>query len=568
MSSGSREGGWRGRYLSLQGLIVLAMLMLCGRVVTLHLFNRDFLQREGDKRTLREEKIPAYRGLVLDRHGHPLAVSTPVVSLWTDPRILARHENRWPELRQALGARWPALETRLREAIVAGRHFMWIRRSMTPVAAQAILDRAVPGVHGRPEYRRYYPAGKVAAHLVGLTDIDDVGQEGMELALDDWLTGVSGVRRVLKDRRGQVIREPDLVRSAEPGREVHLALDIRLQYLAYRELERAVRQHRARAASLVMLDARTGEVLAMVNQPASNPNNRASISPLSLRNRAITDEFEPGSVVKPLVMAAALQSKRYSHDSRIRVSPGYLRVGRSLVRDHRDYGTLDLAGILQHSSNVGLSRLALDLGAESLVSFYQQLGLGQITGVIFPGEAAGSLPVRQHWAPIETATLSFGYGVTVTMLQLARAYMVLANQGQMLSVSLLRRDEPAQAYRVISADVAAHVLTMMQKVVREGTARRARIAGYKVAGKTGTTRKLEAGKYSSKEHRALFAGVVPADRPRIVMVVMVDAPREGGYYGGLVAAPVFAQVARGTLRLLGVPPDGAPDQARGLEAVP
>ena len=534
-------------------------------MVTLQFFNRHFLQQEGNKRALREEKIPAHRGVILDRHGRPLAVSTPVISLWADPRELGQHQGRWPELEQALGDSWPKAHKRLGAAMDAGRRFVWLRRSMTPDAAAAVLERAVPGVHGRSEYRRYYPTGKVAAHLVGLTDIDDAGQEGVELALDDWLTGIPGIRRVIKDRRGQLVRVPDVVRPAEQGREVRLALDIRLQYLAYRELAQAVRRHRARAASLVMLDARSGEVLAMVNQPAFNPNNRSRMRASSMRNRAVTDEFEPGSVVKPLVMAAVLESELYSHDSRVRVSPGYLRVGHSIVRDHRDYGTLDMAGILQYSSNVGLSRLALDLGPESLSTFYNQLGLGQPTGVVFPGEAAGSLPVRQRWAPIETATMSFGYGITVTMLQLARAYTMLANEGRLLPVSLLHRTGTVAAPQIVSEKVAGQVLTMLQQVVEKGTARRAAIAGYKVGGKTGTTRKVESGSYSSEEHRALFAGVVPVDRPRIVMVVMVDGPREGGYYGGLVAAPVFGRVARAAMRLLGVPPDQAAGPVRDQE---
>ena len=540
--------------------MLLAVMVVAGRVAMLHVFNRPFLQNEGDKRTVREERIPAHRGLILDRNGSPLAVSTAVVTITANPKILnePKSKARWNELSKALDIPYAELSRRLER--LKNKGFIYLKRQMRPDDARKVTKLRIPGVYGQPEYRRFYPAGEVTAQLVGLTDIDDKGQEGIELALNEWLAGTPGVMRVIKDRKGQMIREADVLKSAEAGKEVKLSIDLRLQYLAYRELLKTFQENKAKSASLVMLDVKTGEVLAMANQPAFNPNNRSEMNVAGMRNRAITDQFEPGSVVKPFGVAAALESGHFSENSEVNTAPGWMRVGRDTVRDHRNYGTLSLAGILAKSSNVGMTKLTMDIGPEALVSVFQKVGFGQSTGVVFPGESTGVLPVRSKWRPIEAATLSFGYGMTVTTLQLAQAYMVLANDGKAVPVSLIKRDIPAESHQVMPPAVADEVLEMMKSVTsRTGTASRARVDGYEVAGKTGTAQKLEGGTYSKSSHIALFAGVIPADDPRIAMVVMVDGPSAGQYYGGLVSAPVFSRVAGEALRVLGVAPETAGD---------
>ncbi|CAM3553756.1 peptidoglycan D,D-transpeptidase FtsI family protein [Parendozoicomonas haliclonae] len=547
---------YTGRFRLVQAVMVLALLVACGRVAFLHTEDRSFLKGEGDKRTVREEVLPAHRGIIFDRNGTPLAVSTPVISLWFDGRILKKDEPKLPDLAKALGM--PEDELKTKVANSAKRGFVYLGRQFKPREAKAVLGLKVPGVYGQPEYKRFYPAGEVTSQLIGLTNIDDNGQEGIELALDEWLSGTPGEVQVIKDRKGQVIREADVLKSAEPGKEVKLSIDLRLQYLAYRELLKAVQEHKATAASLVMLDVKTGEVLAMVNQPSFNPNNRGAMNIAALRNRAITDQFEPGSVIKPFAIAAALESGRYHANSTIKLSPGRLRVGRDTVKDPRDYGTLDLAGILAKSSNVGMTKMALDIGAEPLVSMYQRVGFGQSTGVMFPGESLGVIPLRPKWRPIETATISYGYGITVTTLQLAQAYAVLANKGVSVPISIIRQDVPEVGEQVMAPEIADAVLDMMETVAsRDGTARRARIKGYKVAGKTGTSKKLEAGGYSDDNYISLFAGVAPADNPRVAAVIMVDGASAGAFYGGVVAAPVFSRVVEEALRVLGVPPDSA-----------
>ncbi len=545
---------YQGRYRCVQFLMVLAVLLVGGRVAWLQVIDRPFLQNEGDKRTVREQVISAHRGIIFDRSGSPLAVSTSVTSIWANPRILKDEPDSWPVLARALKISPKALARRLNNA--SGRGFVYLKRLMEPAEAQKVLDLDIPGVDGLSEYRRFYPAREVAAQLVGLTDIDDRGQEGVELALDNWLAGTPGKMRVIKDRKGRVIREADVLQSAEPGKEIKLSIDLRLQYLAFRELQKAVREHQARTASLVMLDVKTGEVLAMVNQPSFNPNNRSEFSAARARNRAITDQFEPGSVIKPFTVAAALESGRYNSHTPVKTSPGWMRVGRDVVKDVRNFGALDVTGVITKSSNVGVTKLALDIGPEFVVSLFHRVGLGQPTGVAFPGESSGVMPLRNKWKPIEVATLSYGYGISVTALQLAQAYMILANGGEAIPVSILKRDIPVEGEQVLSPDVARNVLDMMKTVTGvKGTGRRGRIEGYTVAGKTGTVKKLGAKGYSDDNYISLFAGVVPADNPRVAMVVVIDGARSGKYYGGVVSAPVFSRVAGETMRVLGVPAD-------------
>jgi cell division protein FtsI (penicillin-binding protein 3) len=436
---------------------------------------------------------------------------------------------------------------------------MYLQRHMNPADARAILDRGIPGVHLLREYRRYYPAGEVTGHLVGFTNVDDEGQEGMELAFDEWLRGRPGKKMVLRDRLGRVVEDVERLEPPSPGRDVAASIDLRIQYLAYRELKAAVQANRALSASAVVLDAETGEVLAMVNQPSYNPNDRAQYSPNRFRNRAITDLFEPGSSLKPLVIAAALESGQWQSGSRVDTSPGMIQVGNKVIEDKHNLGLIDLATLLARSSNVGATKVAMSLPSEQLWTVLSRFGLGRPTASGFPGESAGLLSHYENWRPIAKATLAYGYGLSVTPLQLAQTYAVLAADGVMRPVSLLRVDRPPIGRKVIGAANARAVVEMLEHVVSpEGTGMRAAVAGYRVAGKTGTARKFEVGGYSEERYTAVFAGVAPVSRPRLAVVVIVDEPRAGAYYGGDVAAPVFSKVVEGAMRILAIAPDRLP----------
>ncbi len=519
----------------------------------------EFLKGQGDDRTVRTEEIPGYRGVITDRRGEPLAVSTPVVSIWADPKMLDSNADQLAPLARELGIQLNILMTRI--ANYAGKEFMYLSRQITPRRAEAILDLGIPGVYKNTEYKRYYPAGEVTAQLVGFTDIDDVGQEGMELAFDESLAGRSGFRQVLKDQKGRVIKDLRLLRSEKPGKNLALSIDLRLQYAAYRELKAAIAHFRAVSGSVVILDIQSGEVLAMVNQPSFNPNDRSRLNTQAMRNRAVTDLIEPGSIMKPLTMVAALESGQFRPNTVIDTSPGYFRVGRKTFVDHKNYGQLNLAGILKKSSQVGTTKIAMALEPEAVREVFERVGLGQGPGTGFPGESAGLLPNKQRWRPVERATMAFGYGLAVTPLQLARAYGVLASGGAQTTVSLLKispedRQAPGENDRVISSAIAADVREMMKEVLEKGgTGTRAAIPGYTVAGKTGTSHKVGATGYQEDHYVSLFAGMVPADSPRLVAVVVIDDPRSEDYYGGLVAAPVFSRVTAEALRFLNIPPD-------------
>ncbi|AIA76560.1 penicillin-binding protein 2 [Halomonas sp. XH26] len=543
-----------GRFLFILIIVMLASAILVGRITLLQVIDRPFLQSQGDARTLRHEAIPAHRGMITDRNGEPLAISTPVVTLWANPQELPTDAIQRVMLAQALGMSLDDFESRVSR--YSSREFMYLRRQMTPDAAQRILDLRTPGVYQQREYKRYYPAGEVAAQLLGVTNVDDVGQEGLELSYQPYLAGHPGQRRVIKDRRGRLVRELGVIREAQPGGELTLAIDQRIQYMAYRELRAAVAEHEADGGVLVMLDARTGEVLAMANLPSYNPNNRAGLDPRGLRNQALVDVFEPGSVMKPLAMAAILESGVVDRDAIVDTSPGWMRLDQFTIRDFRNYGDLDLAGILEKSSNVGMSRLALQLSDTAIWEKYNQLGLGQAPGTGFPGEATGSLPAPVRWSRSERATLSYGYGLSVSAVQLASAYTALANNGVRLPPSLLRLSEPPQGSPAISPTVANDLLNILETSVAAYTGgRRARVEGYRVGGKTGTVRKIGQQGYTTDAYRSVFAGIAPISDPRIVTVVMIDHPRAGQFYGGAVAAPVFSSVTGNALRLLDVPPD-------------
>lgn len=536
------------------GFVVLLGIVLAVRAVHLQVFNKDFLISQAEARHLRTAKISANRGVITDRNGAPLAASMPVDSLWVSPQELAQEPDSIKELARALGLDPSALSRQVARNVQ--KDFMYLQRHMNPADARAILDRRIPGVHVLREYRRYYPAGEVTGHLVGFTNVDDEGQEGMELEFDDWLRGRPGRKMVLRDRLGRVIEDVERLEPPSPGRQVASSIDLRIQYLAYRELKAAVQQNRALSASAVVLDAETGEVLAMVNQPSYNPNDRAQYSPNRFRNRAITDLFEPGSTLKPLVIAAALESSQWKPGSRVDTNPGMIQVGNKVIEDKHNLGMIDLATLLARSSNVGAVKVAMSLPSEQLWTVLNRFGLGKPTSSGFPGEAAGLLSHYENWRPIAKATLAYGYGLSVTPLQLAQAYAVLAADGVLRPVSLIRVERPPIGRKVISPEDARAVVAMLEHVVGpEGTGMRAAVPGYRVAGKTGTARKFDVGGYSEERYTAVFAGVAPASRPRLAVVVIVDEPRAGAYYGGDVAAPVFSGVVEGAMRILAIPPD-------------
>lgn len=548
------------RFWFVVSVFAVAVLALLYRAVELQVVDRAFLRGQGDARTIRYEKIDAHRGMISDRFGEPLAVSTPVETVWANPQELDLTPRQLKSLAKKLEVSEAWLENRISQNRT--REFIYLKRKISPSQAARVTGLELEGVYSRREYKRFYPAGEVASHVVGFTNIDEMGQEGVELAYEDWLTGHPGKKRVLKDRRGSVVKDLDLIQDAQPGRSLNLSLDMRVQYLAYRELKAAVLAHKAKAGSMVILDVETGEVLAMVNQPSYNPNNRESLATSALRNRAITDVFEPGSTVKPVTIAAALESGKYYPATTIDTAPGYFRVGRKSIRDHRNYGVIDLSTIIAKSSNVGTSKIALDLSGEVVWDMFYRMGFGQATGTGFPGESIGLLRNPVKWRPIEVATMSYGYGVSVNALQLAQMYMVLGNDGLKAPVSLLKVEEQVVTDKVMAAGVAQNVRRMLKKVVEKGgTGTRAKVAAYDVGGKSGTVHSVGRSGYEESQYKALFAGVAPIEAPRVAAVVVIDGPQGQEYYGGEVAAPIFSRVMAGTMRLLNVTPDNLPVMA-------
>ena len=552
---------WRSR-LMLTMFFAIAVA-LTARAIDLQLLDDGFLADQADIRHIRTEKIVAHRGPITDRHGEPLAVSTPVDSLWVNPQELARAPQRLDELADAVG-RDPG---KLRERISRSqdREFLYLKRHMNPGDARAVLARDIPGVHAVREYRRYYPAGEVTGHLLGFTSIDDVGQEGLELAFDNWLAGESGLKRVIKDRLGRTVEDLEGVRPARPGRTLTTSMDLRVQYLAYRELKAAINRNNATSGSVVVLDVATGEVLAMVNQPTYNPNDRSQLSVSRYRNRAVTDMFEPGSSFKPFVIAAALEDGRYTPTTVVDTSPGYLPTGNWTVADARELGTIDVTAVLTQSINIGAIRIALSLEPEQLWGTLDAFGYGRLSASGFPGESAGLLSHYAHWRKVGQATLAYGYGLSVTPLQLVQAYAAIASGGLFRSISMTRLTRPATEVRVVSQRTAASLTRMLETVISPvGTGMRADISGYRVAGKTGTAKMYSAGGYSEDRYVAVFAGLAPASAPRLAAVVVISDPGGREYYGGEIAAPVFSQIMGGSLRLLGVPPDDIRQPTDGL----
>ena len=562
---------WRFRLvLGLLGIMVAA---ISWRIIDLQVVDRDFLKGQGDARSVRHIPIPAHRGLITDRNGEPLAVSTPVTTLWANAKEMQLAKEKWPALAAALGQDPKALAERLEAQ--ANKEFIYLVRGLTPEQGQSVLDLKVPGVYGIEEFRRFYPAGEVTAHMVGFTDIDDRGREGVELAYDEWLAGVPGKRQVIKDRRGRLIKDVQVTKNAKAGKPLALSIDLRLQYLANRELRNAIIENGAKAGSLVIMDVKSGEILAMVNQPTYNPNNRRNLQPAMMRNRAMIDVFEPGSTMKAISMSAAIETGRWKPTDTVEVYPGTLQIGKYTIKDvsKSEGPVLDLTGIMINSSNVGMSKVAFDIGGETIFRLAQKVGLGQDTGLGFPGERVGNLPNYREWRKAETATLSYGYGISVTAIQLVHAFSALANNGRLAPLTLIKTDKAPQTTQVLPEAVAKTMQTMLQQVIEAPRGVfRAQVPAYHVGGKSGTARKTSVGTkgYAENSYRSLFAGFGPMSDPRYAIVVVIDEPSKAGYYGGLVSAPVFSKVMSGTLRLMNITPDNLTptQQANAAPVVP
>ncbi len=554
------------RFAGRVSLVVVFFTLIAGtliaRAVQLQVLDKDFLNEQADTRHLRTEKITAHRGSISDRNGEPLAISTPVDSIWANPEELAAAVDRVPKLAEVIGVDADLLIRRITRSM--DKEFLYLKRHLSPDTARQALELRLPGVNVQREYRRYYPAGEVTGHLVGFTDIDDQGQEGLELAYNHWLAGESGAKRVLKDRLGRSIENVASIRPPHHGKDLRSSIDLRIQYLAYRTLKAAIQQYDAVSGSVVVLDVETGEVLAIVNQPTYNPNDRSQYSAERYRNRAITDIFEPGSSIKPMIVAAALESGQYRPSSIIDTAPGFVTVGAKTIEDHRSLGRVSLTTILARSSNVGATKLAMSLPADQLWSTMTGLGFGELTSSGFPGESAGLLTHFDHWKEINHATLGYGYGISVTPLQLVQAYAALGSNGRVRPISLVALDHAVDGAQVIAADTASAVKHMLEEVVRPGgTGTKAAIAGYRIAGKTGTAWKSGVGGYSQDKYFSIFAGLAPASKPRLATVVVIDEPSGELYYGSDVAAPVFADIMGESLRLLAVPPDALPARDPG-----
>lgn len=547
------------RYSLLVMILLSVVLGLGWRVISLHIFEQDFLRRQGEVRTVRVVATAPYRGMITDRNGEPLAISTPVDSIWLNPKEFVSDHPQLLSLASLLDLSMDQLLEKVNRN--ANREFVYLLRHVAPQLAQQVKALNVPGIHLKPEYRRYYPAGEVTSHVLGFTDVDDHGQEGLELTFDAWLSGKAGSKRVIKDRRGREVQILEGIEDMHSGQDVVLSLDQRLQYLAYRELKAAVAANQAVAGSAVILDVHTGEILAMVNQPSFNPNLRLKL-PLDgrFRNRAVTDVMEPGSIMKTFSVASALQNGQVKPTTMVDTSPGWMKVGIHTVREdkQKNFGMIDVATILKKSSNVGVSKLTLALPSESLWQTYRNVGFGAATGCNFPGEASGTLVKPPKNSAFMLATLAFGYGLNVTPLQIAQAYAVLGAGGNKHPVTFLKQPNKPAAEQVLDPVVARQVVDMLAQVVSEGSGKKAQVLGYQTAGKTGTVRKISAaGGYQEDSHLAVFAGLAPANHPRFAIVVVIDDPKsnQSVYYGSQVAAPIFSKIAAGAMRIFNIAPD-------------
>ncbi|MEO8003370.1 MAG: penicillin-binding protein 2 [Betaproteobacteria bacterium] len=555
---------WRARLLML--LVFFGFMILAARALYLQGLRSDFLQQKGENRYAHVMEISAHRGMITDRNGEPLALSTPVESVWAVPADANLSPEQRSKLARLLGMDAAELKKKLAEP---DRDFVYLKRQLPPDLVAKVVQMNLPGVFLKREYRRYYPSAEITAHVVGMNSVDDIGKEGIELAYQDWLSGKPGSRRVIKDRLGHVVEDIESIRAPQPGRELALSIDQRIQYLAFRELKSAIALNEAKAGSIVVLDVNSGEVLALANWPTYNPNNRDTMKIDRSRNRAVVNLFEPGSTLKPFTVAAALESGLVSPGSLIDTEGGRYTIGNRTIHDAHAEGILTVAQVIQKSSNVGSAKMALSMAPQKLWTMLSDVGFGVPTKVGFPGEATGKLRAYQTWKPIEQATMSYGHGISVSLLQLARAYSVFATDGELKPITLIRRDQPVDGKRVMSARTAASVRKMLEMVTQPGgTATRAQVAGYRVAGKTGTAHKLIGASYANDRYVASFVGFAPTSQPRLVIAVMLDEPGGKSYYGGEVAAPVFSNVMAGALRLLGIEPDATPDNVISPDATP
>jgi cell division protein FtsI (penicillin-binding protein 3) len=534
-------------------LLLLWFVALLVRSLYLQVMNNDFLVQKGDARYSRVIEISAHRGMITDRQGEPLAISTPVESVWASPQDIELSAEKKQRLAKLLDMSKTEIDKRLADS---SKEFAYLKRGLPPEQAAKVMELGIPGLFLQRGYRRYYPAGDVTAHVLGFTGVDDNGQEGIELTYQQWLAGQVGSRRVIKDRPGHIIEDVASVKTPQEGRNLALSIDRKIQYLAFRELKAAVDAHKAKAGAIVVLDAKTGEVLALANLPSYNPNNRVKLNRNSTRNRSITDIFEPGSTMKPVAIAAAMEAGKFSAESRIETAPGHFSIGPATIHDAHPQGLLTVAQVIQKSSNVGAAKIALTLEPEYLWGVFNHMGFGQLPRSGFPGEATGKVRPYKTWRPIEQATMSYGHGISVSLLQLARAYTVFASDGELKPLTMLKLDEMPAGERVLSPKTAQAVRAMLELVVQPGgTAPKARVTGYRTAGKTGTAHKQDGNGYAADRYVSSFVGFAPVSDPRLVIAVMIDEPSNGQYYGGTVAAPVFSNVMGGALRMLSVPLD-------------
>jgi len=553
---------FKGRYIFIGIVFLLVVSGLTWRVVNLHVFEKKFLQNEGDRRTIRVVGTPAHRGMILDRNGEPLAISTPVNSVWLNPKEFNPEDPQLLALVAALDISLDQLRAKV--LLNKAKEFVYLQRHVSPNVAEQVKRLEIPGIHLKPEYRRFYPAGEVAAHVVGFTDLDDQGKEGLELALENALAGSKGRKKVVKDRQGHEVQILEDLQEMQSGQDVVLSVDQRLQYLAYRELKAAVASSKAKAGSAIVLDVQTGEILAMVNQPSFNPNIRIKPQDTArCRNRAVTDKFEAGSVMKTFSVVNAMQHSQVTAETLINTAPGRIVIGRNVVKeiDDKNLGVLSVAEVLKTSSNIGVAKLTLSLPAKNLVDTYAKFGFGTTTGSGFPGESSGTLHAPPKDGSFVLATMAFGYAMSVTPLQLAQAYAVLGAGGVKRTPTFLKQSDIPLGEEVIDHVVAKQTMDMLSGIVDHGGGAKAKVVGYRTAGKTGTSRKLAAsGGYDKHSHVAVFAGLAPASHPRFAIVVVVDDPTAGLYYGSQVAAPLFSKIAAGALRLFNVPPDRVDNQ--------
>ncbi|PTR15200.1 MULTISPECIES: peptidoglycan D,D-transpeptidase FtsI family protein [unclassified Nitrosospira] len=568
-----------GRSRLLAALLVLSLAGLAGRAAYLQGIHNDFLQEKGESRYSRVLEMNANRGMITDRNGEPLAISTPVESVWCSPQDMNATPEQMKKLANLIDLDVGEVRKRVNvtqhgasqpgSSAGSRRDFVYLKRHLSPDIASKVVELNIPGVFLKREYRRYYPAGELTAHVLGFTDVDDKGQEGVELAWQDELAGKPGSRRVIRDRKGRIVEDVESIRAPKPGQNVALSIDGKIQYLAYRELKQAVEANKAKAGGIIVLDAKTGEILALVNLPVYNPNNRKNMKGGRARNRALTDEFEPGSTLKPFTIAAALETGGIKPDTVLETAPGTFTIGKATIRDAHKEGALTVSQVIQKSSNVGSAKIALSLPPQTLWEMLNDVGFGTPTGSGFPGEVSGKLRPYRTWRPIEQATMSYGHGIAVSLLQLARAYTLFSAEGELKPVSLLRLENVPEGKRVISRNTALAVSEMLELVAQPGgTATQARINGYRVAGKTGTAHKLEGNGYAKNRYLSTFVGYAPASNPRFVIAVMLDEPSAGQYFGGAVAAPVFSRVMAGALRMLNVPHDAPVTNVVSLTAAP